>query len=232
VLRSQPACFPSDNGTISAGAVTHPAAGGGPIRITGQAIHTLLAQVGEVLSPKRTFCHTGSICQVLFRRAADFFCRKKGGTTWRWSSPKGRSSLGPITVIGLIASDADRRLLSGICSRNRWNLLFADTCEEARIALDKLKAPVVLCDRDLPGKGWRGTVEDLASSPHRACIILISGVVDTYLWDEVVRAGGFDVLSKPLREDDVVRAVRLAWSYWNSATRTAAIPGSRQAQES
>jgi FixJ family two-component response regulator len=98
--------------------------------------------------------------------------------------------------------------------------------------LHKLKAPVVLCDRDLPGKGWRGTVEDLASSPHRACIILVSGVVDTYLWNEVVRTGGFDVLSKPLREDDVIRAVRLAWSYWNSATRTAAIPGRRQVQES
>jgi FixJ family two-component response regulator len=167
----------------------------------------------------------------LLARAADFFRRKKGGTTWLWSSPAGRSSLGPITVIGLIASDADRRLLTGLCSRNRWNLLFADTCEEARIALHKLKAPVILCDRDLPGKGWRGTVEDLASSPHRACIILVSGVVDTYLWDEVVRTGGFDVLSKPLREDDVVRAVRLAWSYWNNATRTAAIPGERQDRE-
>ena len=125
----------------------------------------------------------------------------------------------------------DRRLLTEICSRNRWHLLPTDTCEDARTALDKLKAPVVLCDRDLPGRGWRQTVEDLASSPQRACIILVSGVVDTYLWNEVVRAGGYDVLSKPLREDDVVRAVRLAWSYWNSATRTAANPGKRQALE-
>jgi FixJ family two-component response regulator len=107
-----------------------------------------------------------------------------------------------------------------------------DTREEARIALHKLKAPVVLCDRDLSGDGWRGMVEDLASSPHRACIILVSGVVDTYLWNEVVRTGGFDVLSKPLRENDVIRAVRLAWSYWNSAPKTAAIPGQRQTQES
>jgi FixJ family two-component response regulator len=130
--------------------------------------------------------------------------------------------MGPIAVIGLVLGYEDRRLLASICSRNRWNLLFADTCEEARIALHRLKSPVVLCDRDLPGRGWRGTVEDLASSPHRACVILVSAVVDTYLWNEVVRTGGFDVLSKPLREDDVVRAVRLAWSYWNNATRTAA----------
>jgi hypothetical protein len=30
----------------------------------------------------------------------------------------------------------------------------------------------------------------------------------------------------------VVRAVRLAWSYWNSATRTAGIPAPREARES
>jgi hypothetical protein len=75
------------------------------------------------------------------------------------------------------------------------------------------------------------TVEDLASSPHRACVILVSGVLDAYLWDEVVRTGGYDVLYKPLREDDVVRSVRLAWSYWNSAIKTAALSGKRLAGE-
>ncbi len=165
----------------------------------------------------------------LFARVADFLRRKNGSATWASSSPAGRSSISPIAVIGLVASDEDRLLLAGVCSRNRWHLLFADTCEEARAALDQLKAPVILCDRDLPGKGWREAVEDLASSPHRACIILVSGVVDTYLWDEVVRTGGYDVLSKPLREDDVVRAVRLAWSYWNSSTRSAGLARKRRA---
>jgi FixJ family two-component response regulator len=139
--------------------------------------------------------------------------------------------MGPIGIIGLVASDEDRRLLARICERNGWYLLCADTCEEARTALDKMKAPVILCDRDLPGKGWRETVEGLASSPHRVCVILVSGVLDAYLWDEVVRAGGYDVLYKPLREADVVLSVRLAWSYWNSATKTAALSGKRQAGE-
>ena len=153
----------------------------------------------------------------LFARVVDFVRRKNGRATWPSPSSTGRSSSGPVAVIGLLASHEDRKLLAGVCGRNGWNLLFADTCEEARIALHKLKSPVVLCDRDLPGRGWRWTVEGLAASPHRACIILVSGVVDTYLWNEVVRTGGFDVLSKPLREDEVVCAVRLAWSYWNSA---------------
>ncbi len=130
--------------------------------------------------------------------------------------------MSPIAVVGLVISDEDRRLLTEICSRNQWHLLLTDTCEDAWTALDKLKAPVILCDRDLPGRGWRETVEDLASSPQRACIILVSEVVDTYLLNEVVRTGGYDVLSKPLREDDVVRAVRLASTYWYSEMRTIA----------
>ncbi len=131
---------------------------------------------------------------------------------------------GHITVIGLAIRDEDRRVLAGSSSRSHWNVLFTDTCDEARAAVDQLGAPVILCDRDLPGEDWRDVVEVLSSSPHRTCVILISKVVDDYLWNETVKRGGHDVLPKPLREEDVVRAVRLAWSYWNSARRTTALP--------
>jgi CheY-like chemotaxis protein len=197
VLTSEPRRLPSDNGTIPVGTVTHRAASGHRIYSMRQAMHTL------------------------YTRIADFLLRKDGSAAWP-PSPEGYSSMRPIAVIGLLVGYEDRQLLAGICGRNRWRLLFADTCEEARTALDKLKAPLILCDRDLPGKGWRQTVEDLALLPHRACVILVSAVVDTYLRDEVVRHGGYDVLSKPLREDDVARAVRLASLYWYSATRTIA----------
>ena len=128
--------------------------------------------------------------------------------------------MGRLTVVALIPGDADRHELLGVCGRNGWNLLFAGTLAEALTVQDKVGAPVILCDRDLPGNGWRSTVERLASSPHHACVILVSAVADTYLWNEVVRTGGFDILSKPFREEDVARTVRLAWSYWNNAAKT------------
>jgi CheY-like chemotaxis protein len=203
----QPLGFPLNYIAIPEDAVTHPAASAPPMVIVRQGIHLLLTRVTE------------------------FLRRKNGRTAWLASPSAGVASLAPIAVIGLVTNAGDRRLLAGICSRNHWDLQFADTREEARRALDNLQAPVILCDRDLPGNGWRETVEDLASSPHRPCIILVSGVVDTYLCDEVVRMGGYDVLSKPLREDDVIRAVRLAWSYWNIATRTAELRGKRRARD-
>ena len=36
----------------------------------------------------------------------------------------------------------------------------------------------------------------------------------------------YDVLLKPLREEDVVREVLLAWSYWNSTRRASVLPAS------
>ena len=49
--------------------------------------------------------------------------------------------------------------------------------------------------------------------------MLVSRVMDGYLWNEVVCNGGYDVLAKPLREDEVCRVVKLARSYWISALK-------------
>ncbi len=195
MLAGRPPGLPSQGGTVRADRASDRAVSGHRLRVVWQTMR----------SP--------------FARAADYLRRKKAGPAWQWSLPVDSRPLGRLNVIALISGDADRRELTGICSRKGWNLLFVGTLEEARTALEKVRAPVVLCDRDLPGNGWRSTVEGLASSPHRACIILVSAVADSYLWNEVVRTGGFDVLSKPFREDDVARAVRLAWSYWNRAAK-------------
>ncbi len=123
-----------------------------------------------------------------------------------------------LAVIGLIGGERDRRILDGVCTRHHWSVVFADNCVEARHALDRIEAPVVLCDRDLPGDEWRRVVETLAESPQPSCILLLSKVVDDYLREAVVASGGYDVLRKPLREDEVAHAIRLAWTYWNSAS--------------
>jgi len=59
-------------------------------------------------------------------------------------------------------------------------------------------------------------VEGLSSGGNHACIFLVSKVADDYLWNEVVRRGGYDVISKPLRHDELERAAKLAWTYWSS----------------
>ncbi len=123
-----------------------------------------------------------------------------------------------ITVVGLLLDEQDRQLLASVSSQSQWHVFFANNCEDACRTLEQCNVQVILCDRDVPGKEWREVVRALASTSQHASVILISRVVDRYLWNEVTRLGGYDVLPKPLRENDLFRTVRLAWSYWNGAS--------------
>jgi len=121
-----------------------------------------------------------------------------------------------LAIVGLLLDEQDRRLLAGLGSRNHWKVTFAESFETAHALSVELRALAVLCDRDVPGREWGQAVDLLSSSRHRPCVVLLSRVVDDYLWNEVVRHGGYDVLSKPLREDELTRTLKLAQAYWHS----------------
>jgi FixJ family two-component response regulator len=126
---------------------------------------------------------------------------------------KPREPLAQIRVLCLLADPRDRTVVDDVCQKNAWNVHFAAQVDEDRL----LRPNIILLDRDLTESGWRESMIALAESSPGACIMLASQVMDGYLWNEVVRHGGYDVLAKPLREPDVSRALRLAWSYWSSA---------------
>ncbi len=128
-----------------------------------------------------------------------------------------------ICLTALIPDGPDRRLLAEISAQNGWGLSVADTYDGVADDLLRTNAQVVLCDRDLPRPQWKEAVKRLSSLNPSACIILLSTVVDAYLWTEVLRVGGYDVLSKPLRQEEVLRAVKLAISYWKSTNRPAGL---------
>jgi DNA-binding NtrC family response regulator len=120
-----------------------------------------------------------------------------------------------------MVSEQDRYVLTNAFGADAepLDVRFAESCEEAYSVAKQLNAPVILLDRDWPETAWRTAVERFAASPHRACVILVSGVTDAYLWQELTRRGGYDVLPKPLQADRVERTVRLALSYWNTASK-------------
>ena len=109
---------------------------------------------------------------------------------------------------------------------------FVESCDEASTVSNQLTAPVILFDRDWPATEWRAAVRSLAASPHRACVILMSGVADDYLRQELIRRNGYDVLPKPLRAENVSRVIRLALSYWSSAAWTDAADPTAPARRS
>jgi FixJ family two-component response regulator len=151
------------------------------------------------------------------RERVAWVARKRNLFSFRLVHPQICASADPLSIVGLVLDREDRRLLAGLGSRNQWNLRLVDTIEEAQAASGRLRTSIILCDRDAPGVPWWQNVQALSTGPYRPCILLVSRVVDDYLWSEVVRRGGFDVLAKPLREEDVLRAIKLAEAYRNTS---------------
>jgi DNA-binding NtrC family response regulator len=118
-----------------------------------------------------------------------------------------------VPVVGLVVDEPDRRVLASVSDQESLDIHFAESCEEACSTAKQRIAPIVLLDRDWPGTEWKTEVQRLADSQHHACVILLSGVSDVYLWQELVRRGGYDVLVKPLQPDQVARMVKLAMTY-------------------
>ena len=118
-----------------------------------------------------------------------------------------------VTIVALLANKRDRDTLLQIAARKRWTVHFRDTCGEAWQLLQQHQIPIVLCDRELPGTEWRDVIHMMVSPPHFVYAILVSRVVDDYLWNEVIRHGGHDLLATPFLEEELLRTIRLARSY-------------------
>ena len=117
----------------------------------------------------------------------------------------------------------DRRDLEVILRGSPWKLIAAGGRAEAEGILQQLDVPIVLCDRDLSGEPWQNTVRALVASRSGACVILVSNVTDQYLWDEVVKRGGFDVLTRPFESQAVLSMLNFAHTHcqtsWPMAPR-------------
>jgi len=124
-----------------------------------------------------------------------------------------------ITILCLIGEDTDRSLIASLCQRNQWGVSFSANRAEAERALHDIKPQIMLFDRDIAGKDWREFVAGFAAATSGVCIMLLSKVIDDNLWNDLVSNGGYEVLRKPLREDEMTRAVRMARSYWSSTVK-------------
>ena len=124
-----------------------------------------------------------------------------------------------VPVVALIVNQQDRHVLASAADQESLEIHFAESCEEAGAMANRLVAPIILLDRDWPGSDWRAAVAYLGASLQGACLILVSGVTDAYLWQELIRRGGYDVLAKPLRAPNIARVIKLALHYRASAAR-------------
>lgn len=113
-----------------------------------------------------------------------------------------------IGVLAIMPQGDERERLRRSAEGEPWTVEY---CVSVAEAIGMLRSggefAAVVLDRDVPGAEWKKAVADLAGSAPAARIMLASGEGGEGLWQRVVEQGGHDVLSKPLRPEEVRRAV-------------------------
>jgi DNA-binding response OmpR family regulator len=117
-------------------------------------------------------------------------------------------------VLAILGNSRDQITVTEFAQSRHWHLTLVSTPDQGLSSAAEKVTPVILLDRDLAGHEWRSTMRRLAQNHSKPCIILVSPVVDPYLFDEVVRQGGFDVVTKPIEPDELRRIGHLALTFW------------------
>jgi FixJ family two-component response regulator len=117
----------------------------------------------------------------------------------------------PVLIVTSRAMDVDE--LASILHDTAWELTDASHVEDPSTALKAAAVPILLIDRDAASESWQATLRRLIKSRRGACVVLLSSVADQYLWDEVVHQGGFDLLTRPFRKEQVLSTLMFAYAH-------------------
>ncbi len=109
----------------------------------------------------------------------------------------------------------DGGLYSAICEAvSVWKWTVRQQPESFAFAGQDLSCyPLVIYDGDSDDGNWKDALGRIRSGEGAPCVLLASRVRDQYLWNEVVRCGGFDVLTKNAGRERLTRTLRFAW-FW------------------
>jgi FixJ family two-component response regulator len=116
--------------------------------------------------------------------------------------------------VSIITSRAeDIRELNDFLHGTPWELIDVSDLEGAAVALKTTAVPILLFDRDTAGSCWQTTMKGLIRKRRGTCVILLSNVTDQYLWDEMVQQGGFDLLTRPFKKEQVLSTLVFAYAH-------------------
>jgi len=102
--------------------------------------------------------------------------------------------------------------LSELFAGSGWTIVCADTWEAGVSLISDNRVAVAVCEDSLAGTDWREAATELRALPGSPALVVIGG--DPGLGSEVLAAGGFDALVRPLRESEVVWVIASAWHCW------------------
>ena len=124
---------------------------------------------------------------------------------------------GRLKILVLSASLEDRFFLERLGKQHDWELWSTGSPGEGFMWASQRHFEVILCDRNQPGYPWREVMERLVACSPRSCILLVSPMRGDYLWQDVLRKGGYDIMLRPLCEKAVLHSIDSAVRFISSA---------------
>ncbi|EJB06023.1 response regulator [Rhizobium leguminosarum bv. trifolii WSM597] len=133
----------------------------------------------------------------------------------------------PPTVIVIDDDESVREALRGLFESVGLATETHGSVAEFLAADDPHQAGCIVLDIRLPGQSGLEFQEALSRSKHPRSVVLISAHVDVAMAVRAMKAGAIDVLTKPVREQDLLEAVNRALASDNTrreeADQTAAL---------
>lgn len=108
----------------------------------------------------------------------------------------------------------DCAALRSIMRHTNWVYHCAHSLEEALQSLKNHYVPVVMSSQELPDGTWKDVIAAVHSFPIPPKVLIYSDRQDTAFLMDVLNAGGYDVILKPLDRDEVLRLITLACLKW------------------
>jgi hypothetical protein len=146
----------------------------------------------------------------------------------RPASSNHRENSDPLPFITVYSGDGEfYARLQQIAASCNWQIRRASSLEDAASILRATSSPIIVYDRDGngPGERWRDVVRRLSALPGTPCVLLASRVADNYLWQEVIRNHGHDLLCKFAADEHLASCLRMAW-FWTHRNSPASIRNS------
>jgi DNA-binding NtrC family response regulator len=124
-----------------------------------------------------------------------------------------------VELLAISARSRDCQMLQSILIHTNWLVHWVADAHEAMLFLNDHPVPVLVCPEELPNATWSdllAATQELMSPPK---VLVYSDRADQVLGNEVLDAGGYDLLSTPLQRDEVLRAISLACRTWRDEIR-------------
>ncbi|MCP5115166.1 MAG: hypothetical protein GY953_30405 [bacterium] len=110
--------------------------------------------------------------------------------------------------------EQDHVLFRQAFGKSNWKLFRCYKLDEGLRHLEEYEIPVVISERNLDAATWHQVLRATANLPYSPKLIVTSKNSGDDLWAEVLNLGGYDLLAKPLAEQEVFHVISHAWLAW------------------